>query len=144
MPDDKRQKGKTKGKNERPPRRFEPRFGVSRPMLEHQARHVTREVEDYSLLSLNDLRGKLADRRAEWARAHDELEVKLRLFRQPELAALQCLVVRDCCHLLELYLTYLRLRMNSGNVPDHLPSAITREEDAPKLPFSDFLFGEPK
>ena len=123
------------------PRRFEPRFGVSQSMLEHEARYVGREVEDYCLLSLNDLRKKLVDRRSAWKRANDELEEKLHHFNERELAAVQCLIVRDCHHLLELYLAYLKSRLSSGAVPDRIAPMLTREEDAPQLPFSEWLFG---
>src|SRR5688500_5781119 len=41
-------------------RRFEPRWGVSVPILEAEAVYVARERGDYLLLSLQDLRDKRA------------------------------------------------------------------------------------
>ena len=42
-------------------RRFEPRYGVSQTMLDAECRCVGRELEDYLLLSMNDLRTKLPE-----------------------------------------------------------------------------------
>jgi hypothetical protein len=122
-------------------RRFEPRFGVSQNMVDHEARYVAREVEDYCLLSLNDLKQKLADRRAAWKRAHDSLEENVRLLDAREQTALQCLLVRDCHHLFELYLSFVMSKIQSGDAPSRL--APSREEEAPQLPFSEWLFGNP-
>jgi hypothetical protein len=120
-------------------RRFEPRTGVSQQMVDNEARFVSREMEDYCLLSLNDLKQKLADRRVAWQQAHDTLEEKVRLLDAREQAAVQCLLVRDCHHLFALYLSFVMSKIQSGEVPARLAPAI--EEEAPRLPFSEWLFG---
>ncbi len=58
-------------------RRFEPRYGVNQAMLEMEAQYVGRELEDYCLLSFNDLREKLAERHRLIATAERELEQRL-------------------------------------------------------------------
>jgi hypothetical protein len=112
-------------------RRFEPRTGVSQRMVDDEARYVAREVEDYCLLSLNDLKQKLADLRIAWKQAHDSLEEKVRLLDTREQAALQCLLARDCHHLFALYLSFVVSKIQSGDAPSRLASAV--EEEAPQL-----------
>jgi hypothetical protein len=123
-------------------RRFEPRTGVSQFMVDDEARYVAREVDDHLLLSLNDLKQQLTDRRADWKQAHDVLEEQVRLLAAREQAAVQLLLTRDCHHLFALYSAYVRSRIDSGEVPARLsPSP---QEEAPQLPFSEWLFGGPR
>jgi hypothetical protein len=120
-------------------RRFEPRTGVSQHMVDDEARYVAREVEDYCLLSLNDLEQKLIERRASWQMANDSLEQKVRVLDAREQAAVQCLLVRDCHHLFALYLSFVMSKIQSGEAPSRLATAV--EEEAPRLPFGEWLFG---
>ena len=122
-------------------RRFEPRFGVSQNMVDHEARYVAREVEDCCLHSLNELKQRLLDRRADWKRAHDTLEQKVRLSDERGQAAVQALLVRDCHHLFELYLSFVMSKIQSGDAPSRLAPSV--EEESPQLPFSEWLFGHP-
>ena len=55
-------------------RRFEPRGGVSQSMVEAEARYVARELEDYLLLSIKDLRQKLAERHRKTADLETHLQ----------------------------------------------------------------------
>lgn len=122
-------------------RRFEPRFGVSQNLVDHEARYVAREVEDYGLLSLNDLKQKREGRQIDWKQAHDRLEEKVRLLNAHEQVAVQVLLMRDCHHLFALYLSFVTSKIQSGDAPSRLVPAM--EDDAPKLPFSEWLFGSP-
>lgn len=122
-------------------RRFEPRFGVSQNRVDHEARYVAREVEDYGILSLNDLRQKREGRQIDWKQAHDMLEEKVRLLNAHEQVAVQVLLMRDCHHLFALYLSFVMSKIQSGDAPSRLVPAM--EDDAPKLPFSEWLFGNP-
>jgi hypothetical protein len=124
-------------------RRFEPRYGVSRDMLEVETKYVAREFEDSCLYSTADLTARLATIRAAWAQSDQVLENAVRALPDRERIAIQCLVARDLFHLIELYCTYLQ-------VPSAPPSRLTRStsEKAPKdepghermLPFSEWLF----
>jgi hypothetical protein len=71
----------------------------------------------------------LTDRRADWKRAHDTLEEKVRLLDAREHAALQCLLVRDCHHLFALYLSFVMSKIQRGEASSRLAPAV--EEEAP-------------
>lgn len=120
-------------------RRFEPRFGVSQNLVDHEARYVAREVEDYCLLSQNELKQKRASRQIDWKQAHDMLEEKVGLLNAHEQVAVQVLLMRDCHHLFALYLSFVMSKIQSGDAPSRLVPAM--EDDAPTLPFSEWLFG---
>jgi hypothetical protein len=120
-------------------RRFEPRFGVSREMIEVETKYVARDMDDYLLLSTNDLKEKLAKLRESWQQADLVLEAAILHLIDREQLAVQCLVVRDMYHLLELYCTYLRAQL-----PDVAASRAPSEKPRPmedrKLPFNEWLF----
>ena len=132
-------KPKTVRRKKEQVRRFEPRFGVSQNLVDHEAQYVGREVEDYCLLSLNDLKQKRASRQVDWKQAHDLLEEKVGLLSAHEQVAVQVLLMRDCHHLFALYLSFVTSKIQSGDAPSRLVPAM--EDDAPKLPFSEWLFG---
>jgi hypothetical protein len=89
---------------------------------------------------LNDLKQKLTERRASWQNAHDLLEAKVRMLDARDQAAVQSLLVRDCHHLFAVYLSFVKSKIQSGDAPSRLAPAV--EEDAPRLPFSEWLFGD--
>lgn len=121
-------------------RRFKSPLPVSREMVEHEARYVAKEVDDYLLLSLNELRRLLEERRAALRLASDALELKLRVLPDHELAAVQAMLVRDTYHLAELYLAHVRTRVASGEVP----TTVAPPRVEIQLPFSEWLFGSPE
>jgi hypothetical protein len=120
-------------------RRFEPRWGVTRPMLEVEARYVAKECEDYARRSTNELRDNLAT--IAETRHHAEIRLRQYLDALPERdrIALQYLIARDAYHLLELYVTYVR-----QSFPERMPvtavEGSVRDETADTGPFSEFLF----
>jgi tetrahydromethanopterin S-methyltransferase subunit B len=119
-------------------RRFEPRYGVSEMMLETEAGYVAREMSDYLLLSINELKAKLAERQ-ELAR---QSEVVLRNYVESlperEAIAIQAMMVRDFYHIAELHLMYLR---QAFPAPAAVPA---KSVEAVALPFTEYLFGKPK
>jgi tetrahydromethanopterin S-methyltransferase subunit B len=118
-------------------RRFEPRGGVSQLVIDAEAVHVGREVEDYLLYSLTDLKGKLDERRRLLDQVQQELEALLKRLPEREYLAMQCILYRDFHHIGALYRTYL----TAGNRP-----ALGEEEasikaaDPVPLPFREWLF----
>jgi hypothetical protein len=115
-------------------RRFEPRYGVSRPMIEAEAQHLGREVESYLRLSLDDLRQKLGERGPLWHHADEALHAVVSALAEREQLAVKCLLVRDLHHILELYLEYAR-----GTQPE-APVPIRPAPELPRQPFSEWLF----
>lgn len=84
-------------------RRFEPRYGVSEEILAFEARYVAQEVEDYRTYAIKDLKDMLAERQSQWLRADGSLQVQCEVLPERERLIVQCLLVRDIYHLLELY-----------------------------------------
>lgn len=123
----------------RPPRarRFEPRFGVSRLAIDAEAQYLAREVEDYRTYSLSELREKLQERRSTWKQVDASVAHLVPRLPERERLILQCLLVRDVRHVLELYLTHLRSHAPEETPP--LQAAPTAE--VPPTPFSECLFG---
>jgi hypothetical protein len=116
-------------------RRFAPEGGVNRPMIEAEAKYVAREVDNYLLLSLNDLKQKLTERGAQWNQADESLHAMVSLLPERERLAIQCMLVRDMMFLLELYLEYVQTTQPGG------PPPVT-PADIPRTPFSEWLFGK--
>lgn len=117
-------------------RRFKPQSGVSRPMIEAEAKHVAREMDSYLRLSLTDLRDKLAERGEKWNHADEALHAAVTALSERERLAVQCILVRDFHHILELYLEYVRSCQPEAPAPA-MPSAA----EIPRQPFSEWLFG---
>jgi hypothetical protein len=115
-------------------RRFEPQGGVSRPMIEAEVKYVAREMDNYLLLSMNDLKQKLAERGAQWNQADESLHTMVSLMPERERLALRCMLVRDMMLLLELYLEYVRTTQPEAPPP-------LAPVDVPRGPFSEWLFG---
>ena len=129
-------------------RRFDPWGGVSRHMIEAEAKHVAREMQDYLLLSINDLKAKLSDRGSRWHHADEALHAVVMELPERDRVAVQCLLVRDMMFLLELYLEYVRGTQPEGPSPP--PKAQTASVATPLgagagdgrcAPFSEWLFG---
>lgn len=89
-------------------RRFEPRYGVSQSVLEAESRYVARELEDYLLLSVNELRQKLRERQGLLATAGEDLQASLNPLPDRHRLALRCMLARDLVHVAALYQTFLR------------------------------------
>ena len=80
-------------------RHFEPRYGVSREMIQNEARYVAREFDDHLLLSTRDLAKKRASALQAWAEADQALQATAYALPERERLALECMVVRDVYHL---------------------------------------------
>lgn len=123
-------------------RRVDPRGVVSREALEVEAGYLAREREDYLLLATNELRQMLAHRRTLWAASNAALEPAVQDLPERDRLAVQCLLVRDLYHVLELYCTHLGrpsgINSPSSRVPTPRPPAT--EVAGVSLPFSDWLF----
>ncbi len=59
-------------------RRFDPRFGVSEPMLEAEGIHVGQEFRDHLLMSITQLKEWLKDRQTLLTTTGDNLDLVLR------------------------------------------------------------------
>jgi len=106
-------------------------------MLDVEAGYVQKEMEDYLLLSTNDLKAKVEERKNAWRQANASVEGALAQLPECDALALRCIIVRDFYHLLELYFTYLGSRGQEAG-----PSAPARAKGKPEpLPYSDSLFG---
>src|ERR1017187_9704707 len=89
-------------------RRFEPRYGVSQPMVDMEAKWVERELEDQLVFSINELRKKLSDIQAKVASAEQGLKTTLSRLPDRERLALKYMLARDVFHMAALYETFLR------------------------------------
>ncbi len=121
-------------------RRFDPRGGVSEVMLDAETVYLGREIEDYLLLSFDDLREMLATRRKMLEEIQQELQPLIDGLAERTQLAVLCGLYRDFHHMAALYRTYLRsidgIEAN-GDVPH------VRQPAAPApLPFREWLFGE--
>lgn len=124
-------------------RRFEPRYGVSEEILAFEARYVAQEVEDYRTYAIKDLKDMLAERRSKWLRADGTLQVQVKVLPEHDRLIVQCLLVRDIYHLLELYSTCLRTAFPraSGTVPAEPEPRVEEEKIKERpIPFSEWLF----
>jgi hypothetical protein len=124
-------------------RRWDPRFGVSRQMLEVESTYVAREKEDYLLLSVDDLQGRLASLRSAWGASDAVLEHAFGELPERDRLALSCLVVRDLYFVLELHCTHLGRPTGSSptesrSPPPHMPNT----SESKTVPFNEWLFGE--
>ena len=119
-------------------RRFEPRYGVSRAAIDAEASFLTREVQDYLVYSLNDLRQRVVERRSTWQQSDEHLKCLVLKLPERERLAVQCLLSRDAHHLAELYLSYL-----GSHVPEETAPLTPPEPTSISVtPFSEWLFGE--
>ena len=119
-------------------RRFEPRAGVSQLAIDAEAKYVAREVEDYLLYSITDLKEKLAERRRLLDQVQQELEQLLVNLPERQHLAVQCILHRDFHHMGVLYRTYLA---GEGRPPGDEEATIKTPEPVP-LPFRNWLFGD--
>ena len=122
-------------------RRFEPRYGVSREMVEVEAKYVAREMEDRLLASTVQLQEKRTILRDVWKRADQVLEHAVHSLSERDKLAIQCLVIRDMYHLIELYNAHLKAVLSNGSTESIRaaePCARGREERS--LPFNEWLF----
>jgi hypothetical protein len=124
-------------------RRFEPRYGVSQSMLEVESRYIARELEDYLLLSADELRQKLKERQDLLASAEEDLQGLLGPLPDRHRLALRCMLARDLLHIAALYQTFQRSgeREAPAGASAPAPEELTeQDEPRPVLPFSEWLF----
>jgi hypothetical protein len=126
-------------------RRFEPRYGVTQPMVDMEAKWVERELEDQLVFSINELRKKLAGTQAEVASAEGGLAATLSRLPDRERLALKYMVARDVFHMAKLYETFLRssqLVQSATGAVHETPEEVDRQGEAhPVLVFQQSLFG---
>jgi hypothetical protein len=120
-------------------RRFDhPRFGVSAFVVQEEAKELKRELDDYLLLSVNDSRHMLDQRRATSRGLVNVLSERLNQMAERERTALQRIVFRDCLLLLSLYVEVLGAHVDlaTGKAIAATPSS----EGDPQESFSEWLF----
>ncbi len=122
-------------------RRFEPRFGVSQPMLDEESRWVKQEWDDYLLLSVNELKETLIKRQAMLVAHAANLSHGLSRLPERERLAIQCMLARDFIHIGLLFETCLATPPDDSAEHDvplsgPSPSSVTFET----LPFRTSLF----
>ncbi len=118
-------------------RRFEPRYGVSQEAVEVEAQALGREVEDHELLSPAELDAMCVERYATSKHAWKHLHLLVESLSEQERRVLHSLFFRDMYHLLELYLTYIRVKHPQALAPRPPTSAAAKT--APQS-FSEWLF----
>jgi hypothetical protein len=127
-------------------RRFEPRGGVSQSMLDIESKYVGRELDDYLLYSLTDLRERLKAIQGKIETAEEELQIKLAVLPDRERLSLRCMLARDIYHIAMLYCTFAASSpvAEATGTASVMPEEIDArsEEPRPALPFSEWLFGE--
>jgi hypothetical protein len=125
-------------------RRFEPRYGVSREMIELESKYVAREIEDHLLLSADDLSKRLDEIRSRWRQADAIAERCVRALGAREALAFQCLIARDLYHILELYCQCLSAvvpaRPDETTAPPPDSPNKTDKEEEKIIPFGEWLF----
>ena len=122
-------------------RHFEPRYGVSREMVNVEATYVAREHQDYMTLATNDMRQKLHELRGKWAAADQTAETLVRCLPERDALAFQCLLVRDLFLVLELYGSCLHTAREELTPQPVIPTPTPRSASVDKaLPFSEWLF----
>jgi hypothetical protein len=125
-------------------RRFEPRGGVSQSMLDHECKYVGRELDDFLLYSIAELRTRFSDLSAKIATAEEELEPRFRVLPDRERLALKCLIARDQFHLAMLYRAFLAsspLEQATGASTLAVAELSNETDEAkPILAFRDWLF----
>jgi hypothetical protein len=127
-------------------RRFEPRYGVNQTMIEIEGKYVTREFEDHLLLSADDLSERLKQLRERYHQSDATAEFFVHSLSERESLAIQCLLVRDFYHLLELYNHCLAImrpdRLEAPAPTPPLPAKRVElvEGEKKMVPFSEWLF----
>lgn len=121
-------------------RRFEPRFGVSQPMLDEESKWVKQELDNYLLLSVHELKEMLATRQTLLVTHDANLSCRLSRLPERDRLAMQCMLTRDCVHIGMLYETSIGM-IPDGGIPD-VPSVISNQSAGgiETLPFKTSLF----
>lgn len=89
-------------------RRFEPRFGVSHPMLAQENNWLNRELDDLLIDSTTDLRERLDQTQQRLLVADANVQLQMKSLPQRENLAIRCLLARDLYHLSALYEQFFR------------------------------------
>jgi hypothetical protein len=117
-------------------RRFrEPRLGVNALMVEEEAKTLSREADDYSLLAPARVQEKLAERNERCRHSWQHLQRLLVSVPEHQRQIMQCLLLRDFYHILELYLWHVR--GTHPESPSPIPPAVSPK---PCSEFSEWLF----
>ena len=125
-------------------RRWEPKLGVSRRMLEVEATYVAREKESYLLQSTDDLRNRLAHMQKLWKAADGVLEAAITALGERDRLAVSCLVVRDLFFVPELHCTHLGKPGGAeSEAPKRFPETAAATSELTRLPSNEWLFDEP-
>jgi hypothetical protein len=124
-------------------RRFDPRFGVSEPMLEAEGIYVGQEFRDYLLMSITDLRKWLKVRQTQIVTTEANLQLVLRSIPDRERLAIRCMLTRDFFHIAALYERFLKVPAvaDATGQAKLVPEELTEEEEpVAAVPFSEWLF----
>jgi tetrahydromethanopterin S-methyltransferase subunit B len=125
-------------------RRFEPRFGVSQPMLDAEAGYVAKELEDHVLWSIDDLRKNLGEVHKLFGAAEQELQARLTRLPDRERLALRCMLARDVYHIASLYCTFFTsspaVADATGPVRPAAEELDRNDEPKPTMLFKSSLF----
>jgi hypothetical protein len=84
-------------------RRFEPRYGVSLPMVQQEATWLAREFDDVLIGSLTDLRDRLSQTQKILLVSDANIQFQIDSLPEREGLAIRCLLARDLYHLSALY-----------------------------------------
>jgi hypothetical protein len=113
-------------------------------VIQLEERSVSQWGERSSFVaSISDLDHMLGERQRNWIRADGTLQVHFEALPARERLIVQCLLVRDIYHLLELYVTCLRATFPgaSGSVAvERQPSVMEENVEERPVPFSEWLF----
>ena len=125
-------------------RRFEPRGGVSASMLDLECKYVGRELDDYLLYSLADLRKKLRELQGKIAPVEEQLQQRLAALPDRERLALRSMVARDLFHVGMLYLSFIRSSpiVEATGTATPASEEVDEKTEEPKamLQFKEWLF----
>jgi hypothetical protein len=121
-------------------RHFEARYGVSREMVNIEAKHVAREHESYMLQSSKDLAQQLQDVRTRWHEADQTVEALVHELPERDALAFQCLLARDLWLILELYGSCLRTKRDERGDEPLVPATPPQPLNVRITPFSEWLF----
>lgn len=126
-------------------RRFEPRYGVSQSIVEHEAKWLAREFEDVLIGSNNEIRERLDKIKQKLVTSDANVQLQIRSLPEREAVAIRCLLARDLYHLSALYEQFFR--DYDGRTQTVSPAAVEQATTAaaqapPSVPsaFKEWLF----
>lgn len=118
-------------------RRFEPRYGVNQAAIEVEAKYVLRELEDHRMLALSAIDSKRIEMLAHCKQSWEHVQLLVEGLAEQDQKILDALLFRDFYHILELYLTSIRIAFPQALAP----AKPTRKPPPPdRSPFNEWLF----